>query len=752
MTSRAAKLRQNASREDGLALIFTVIALFVLLGIAALVIDFGRAYLAQRQLQQAVDAAALVAGQTLPNSTSAKAQAIAYSATGKNAHANSMTANAPTVTFKCLQTLANNNVPCLTDPAAGSPCAASGALPNGCNAVQVVQTATLPTTFGRWILPTLTVSARSTVGMRGGVPHPLDIMVVLDRTGSMQEPCSTPVLDANKNVIINNPTKLDCAKDGVRQLLKGLLPCQPNVIGACGSATPLDEVGLMTFPPLNAPLSTSHDRGSGAVPAANEVDTLNVSGNPRNNPPFSSYFTVSVNGQTTAHITWPTSAGVIQTALLDLPGLKPGDVSVTGINPQWTLTFANGLGSQAVTVTVNPNLPRGSIAANQVTPGSPAIPKVEPLRTNRMLDSTSSCAAPAGASSWPSWYAPSNKQFPNWFIDQSDVGYGSPAVPAADEVDHLTVTGPPLAPNSYFTMTVNGQTTAHITWPTSAGAIQTALEALSNVIPGDVTVTGNNPQWTLTFANGLGSQPVTVTVNPNLNPGSMSVGQVTAGKAGTPQVDPNYTFAPLSNDFRTSDAPGLNANSLLVNAISWASCPGGSTNGIASETSAGYPGNQYYGLSSQGNTYYTGALIAAQSALAAAAAQNPSRSAQSVIIFLTDGEANTGSLNPCSTAISAAQAAAAAKTWIYSIAYNVSLNCKKPNNGGDESPFITAFHTLAQIARTSPAINDPKKFFCVGTPTPQQGESCQNEANLSQVFQSIGTSLTASRIYPDDTS
>ena len=73
----------------------------------------------------------------------------------------------------------------------------------------------------------------------------------------------------------NNSTKIDCAKDGVRQLLTGLLPCNTNINGPCGNAAPLDKVGLMVFPPLNHPDATTHDQGTpavAAVPAVNEVD------------------------------------------------------------------------------------------------------------------------------------------------------------------------------------------------------------------------------------------------------------------------------------------------------------------------------------------------------------------------------------------------------------------------------------------------------------------------------------------------
>lgn len=52
----------------------------------------------------------------------------------------------------------------------------------------------------------------------------------------------------------------------------------------------------------------------------------------------------------------------------------------------------------------------------------------------------------------------------------------------------VTVTGGPTGGS--FTLTLAGQTTAAIAWNATAAAVQTALEALSNVNVGDVTVTG----------------------------------------------------------------------------------------------------------------------------------------------------------------------------------------------------------------------------------------------------------------------
>jgi len=272
------------SRQDGQTLILLVIVLPVLLGFAALAIDVGRAYLAQRQLQQAVDAAALAAGQNLPDSTTAKTEAIAYSAIGRNSHPSSMKAGVPTVTFKCLATLATENIPCQKDPTTGSPCNAVQA-PNGCNAVQVTQTATVPTTFGRLFLSQFTVKERSTVGMRGGVARALDVMVVLDTTASMESLCGDSIKDKNGATLIpaGQSTKIDCAKEGVRTLLSGLLPCNQS-LPSCSGQQPLDEAGLMVFPGLNQPGSFTHDSTRARSNRALEASSSSCPGAYRSEP------------------------------------------------------------------------------------------------------------------------------------------------------------------------------------------------------------------------------------------------------------------------------------------------------------------------------------------------------------------------------------------------------------------------------------------------------------------------------------
>jgi Putative Flp pilus-assembly TadE/G-like/von Willebrand factor type A domain len=271
----AAAVRGRVRPQDGSVLVLVVLAMVVLLGFTGMVIDLGRVWVAQRQLQAAVDASALVAGQNLPNATSSYSSALSYGGTGKNAVGGyGVTANAPSVTFQCVSHAPNytsGSSPTCPADTSNTNCQPTGAQPTQptgattCNAVHVTETAKVKTTFLSLFLPSFTVSASATAGARGGVPHPLNVYVILDNTQSMTDNCTSSVTG-----ISGTPQRLDCAKAGVRALLQALWPCDSS-LASCGSATPntggqlganvaapVDEVGMLVYPAISGnPPSTS---------------------------------------------------------------------------------------------------------------------------------------------------------------------------------------------------------------------------------------------------------------------------------------------------------------------------------------------------------------------------------------------------------------------------------------------------------------------------------------------------------------
>ena len=274
----------------------------VLVGFGALVVDVGRIYFAQRQLQNAVDASALSAAQNMPDvykgfNTVQNFDGVAPS---KNAlFGYGVTAGGPVVTFRC-----SPNAPgydpatssCPADASAedqpangGTLCQPAGAQPPvpvgvGCNAVTVSETADVKSTLaGIFGFSDFTIKANATASapQTGSTPTPLNVEVILDTTPSMGgppdgQPCRSAVTGINRPSV---PYGIDCAKAGVRALLSGLDPCNgtcagnvPNPGNALGAnvTDPLDEVGLVTFPALSNP--------------ANRTDEINCTRDLGNNP------------------------------------------------------------------------------------------------------------------------------------------------------------------------------------------------------------------------------------------------------------------------------------------------------------------------------------------------------------------------------------------------------------------------------------------------------------------------------------
>lgn len=195
-------------------------------------------------------------------------------------------------------------------------------------------------------------------------------------------------------------------------------------------------------------------------------------------------------------------------------------------------------------------------------------------------------------------------------------------------------------------------------------------------------------------------------------------------------ASPTYQIIGLSSDYKTSDtATSLNTNSNLVRALR------GGANGCKQ------------GLDAVGgvSTYYADIITAAHNALTT----NGRLGVQKVIIFLSDGDANAPAANvppgkgsdQCQQGITAAQAATAADTKVYSLAYGA------PTSGSScptDSSAITACQAMQQIASTS------SMFY---SDTQNGSSACTSSTNtyseLLSLFTDLGTALSAPRLVPN---
>lgn len=204
----------------GATAVIVAMAMPALVGFTGLSIDVGHVLQVKRALQTATDAAALAGAREINCCVSAPGTAVAtatsYSAVtgGKNVIAGA------TVTMASGYPM----LKCLTST--GVACGGT----NSANAIQVKQQATVPMWFAQIIgVPPMTVSATATAGAAGGTAVPLDVMIIVDTTASMN--------GADTSCSIAGATRLVCALAGVRTLLNELSPS-------------MDYVGLMVFPGL----------------------------------------------------------------------------------------------------------------------------------------------------------------------------------------------------------------------------------------------------------------------------------------------------------------------------------------------------------------------------------------------------------------------------------------------------------------------------------------------------------------------
>ncbi len=137
-------------------------------------------------------------------------------------------------------------------------------------------------------------------------------------------------------------------------------------------------------------------------------------------------------------------------------------------------------------------------------------------------------------------------------------------------------------------------------------------------------------------------------------------------------------------------------------------------------------------------TYYADAITKAQASLSA----NSATGYQNVIIFLSDGGASATStqtsfstVKECSAGVSAAQAAANAGTWVYSIAYDAATSSSSSGCSGDITP-CAAMQAIA---------SDPGKFFST-TGACALSTSPNTYSDLATAFQQISYTLLQPRL------
>ncbi|MGB6690352.1 MAG: pilus assembly protein TadG-related protein [Terracidiphilus sp.] len=241
------KARRRASfgsflrEQRGQALPIMTFMMLSLMGVGALSIDFGRAFVNYRELQSSTDAAALAGAQQLPNSTATTVAANYSAASGDSNAYNWMKNVSVTATTYCSTTAESWGLPCV-----GS---------SGVNVLKVTESFSVPTYFARLFgINSIPISTTATAAMNGSAPW--NIVIIVDTTESMT------TIDSSSEC--SSQTRLACSLQGVQAFLldSNLYPCSATA-GCGGSDTqtaataipasgnypnPLNRVALYTFP------------------------------------------------------------------------------------------------------------------------------------------------------------------------------------------------------------------------------------------------------------------------------------------------------------------------------------------------------------------------------------------------------------------------------------------------------------------------------------------------------------------------
>src|ERR1700722_6570783 len=193
--------------QRGQVLPWTGFMILSMLGMGALALDFGRAYVCFHQLQSATDAAALAGAEQLPNSTYSSVPNQYGAQSGDLNHYNWMSNVSTTVTGKCLSSLTSAGMACVS--------------PANANALQVTSTFNVPTYFARLFgINQIPVSWTSTASMRGSTSIPYNVAIIMDTTASMNGTAS----DSQ-----GGSTRLSCGLSGIQTLLQNMAPCSSQL-------------------------------------------------------------------------------------------------------------------------------------------------------------------------------------------------------------------------------------------------------------------------------------------------------------------------------------------------------------------------------------------------------------------------------------------------------------------------------------------------------------------------------------------
>jgi hypothetical protein len=207
-------------------------------------------------------------------------------------------------------------------------------------------------------------------------------------------------------------------------------------------------------------------------------------------------YVLTFAGQSTTPIAGTANAAAVQAALEALSNIDPGDVAVTG----------GPLSSADLTVTFG-----GVYSGIDVLPQIAVITSYVLTfdgQSTASIAGTDNAAAVQSALEALSNLAPGDVTVTGGPLDSADIGITFGGAFTGIDVPQIEVA-------MSYVLTYGGQTTGTIAGTANAAAVQAALEALSNIDPGDVAVTGgplDTAELVITFVDAIDDPQMAVGV------------------------------------------------------------------------------------------------------------------------------------------------------------------------------------------------------------------------------------------------
>jgi Flp pilus assembly protein TadG len=628
--------------ESGAVIVLVAIMIIALIGLSAMAVDVGNLAFAQRRLQSVTDMAALAGAEVINCSSSnsscttnsAVTAATTYSGVAGNKNAQSGLSITMASGYPQLKCLTSTDTPCT---------AATAPNPNA-NAIMVQEQAHVPFLLGQVFgFGTVTLTATSLASKGGSLP-PMNIMIVLDNTASMNDQDGTGANCGN----ISNPTRIECALAGIQTLLAELWPSQ-------------DNVGLIVFPPVSSSSAANDTNCSSTVKITPE--------------PYSSY-------------TGPSGSSVYQIVGLT-SNYKASNSSGSLTSPNSTSSLVNATCQSGATIDSNGVTGNcGSCQGNKVKGG----------------EGTYLAGAITAAQATLAANSASGVQ--NVIIVLSDGGAGN-----ASNLASMTASQ----------NTLIGGTTLYLT-----SAVPAA------VIPGSSVADTTSPD---TGVIASGTQVVSVSGSTVVISNAVSAVATIKTTASTTTGGTTLQFA--SSSFSSSVAAGT----LLTD----------STNAVIPS------GAKVTNVTTGGGSHST--CPSSTTCVTISTAVTGTINSGDSIVFggVASGDTITfGSNNQCNEAITAAQDAANAGTWVYAIAYG-SYTQAAPNSNScsdvETYPIanVSSCQTMENIANSPGVIPDLGKFYSdpMNVSPACTSPDHPNQTDITTIFETLGLQYTA--LLPNNT-